>query len=95
MIAWNVISQLYRACWFGELAAVKAPADLGVALDAMHLDEQTPLMMAVSQRHVEVVSFLLKRGADIQRTDSNVKSLLHIAIETESADMLELLLEVG
>ena len=53
----------------------------------------TPLMIAVKRNHVEVVKYLLQKGADISlTTESNKRNALHIASQYGSVEAMEMLL---
>lgn len=55
----------------------------------------TPLMQAAGYGHVEVVSFLLKKGADVDQTDEAGYTALMFAAEKGYAEIVDLLLEYG
>ena len=53
----------------------------------------TPLIIAVMHNHVEVVKYLLQKGADISlTTESNKSNALHIASQYGSVEAIEMLL---
>lgn len=55
----------------------------------------TPLLHACAGGHEEVVSFFLKKGADIKVVDSAKRSCLHLAAMAGSSSLLKLLSEKG
>jgi ankyrin repeat protein len=91
---------LFKAVQFHRFNAIKTLLDHGVEVDAHHPDlnnPQTPLMMALRGKSVELVELLLSRGADIHLIDKAETSVLMNAVSVESAvdHFVPMLLERG
>ena len=52
----------------------------------------SPLHRAVSRGHLKIVRFLLENGANIDARDSLGRTALHLAVTTESKELVQLLL---
>lgn len=92
------MTPLHKAAQFGRLETVKFLMERGSRDDARDRDGFTPLMCAVWKGHNEVVKYILER--DPKRTnrllsinDIQSKCVLHLAIEEDCYDTLELLLK--
>lgn len=55
----------------------------------------TPLIAAVSGRHMDVVRLLVKRRADVEKRDDLDRTSLNVAVANGHADMVHLLLKSG
>ena len=55
----------------------------------------TPLRLAVIAKRVEFVKYLLSRGADHTVTDGNGNTVLHIAAQMGTVDVVQCLLDAG
>ena len=88
--------EIIEAARSGDLAKVKelAAANPGV-VNAKDPDGRTPLHWACRGVHLEVLEFLLARGADGNTGDRNGASPLHWATMAGHASMVKLLLDHG
>jgi hypothetical protein len=85
--------ELLRAIRQGDLAAVKALLDQGVAVDTKFRYDRTPLSFAADRGQVEIVKLLLERGADVNAKDTFYKMTpLSAAAMKGNVDVLRLLL---
>ncbi len=67
----------------------------GADLNAVGLNDQTPLMNAVKLNRLDTARVLLKAGANTLVTDRAGDNLLVVAITEDYPEMLSLLLELG
>ncbi|KAF7550768.1 hypothetical protein G7046_g7911 [Stylonectria norvegica] len=65
------------------------------SLDSKDESERTPLWLASTRGHSQVVSVLLKAGADPNAEDSQGSQPLHEAANNNHHEVIELLLDVG
>src|SRR5262249_26872603 len=74
---------LLFAIYSNDVSAVHALLDTGAAPNARDQHGRTPLMLAVMRGLPEVVTILLKRGADVhaRETDGNHWTALHVAAD--------------
>jgi ankyrin repeat protein len=86
-------SHLFVAAFAGELGVIRLLADAGADLNAMEGEGQTPLWAACMRGHIEVVRFLLSRGA---RRDLKGEGLtpLQVAQKYRFEAIVDLLREV-
>ncbi|OQR86441.1 hypothetical protein ACHHYP_10547 [Achlya hypogyna] len=76
----------------GDIEAVKNYLEAGVSVDAQDENGYTPLQAAVSYNQVELVSFLLTKGATVSLGDNDDETPLHFC---ESIEVAEILLAAG
>ena len=57
--------------------------------------DATALMLAADEGHVDIVAYLIKRGANINQFDSEEKTALHYACDRNRKDIVKLLIENG
>lgn len=72
--AWDANEDLLSASRAGDLAAAKAALEKGAALESKTPYGQTPLYLAAMNGHVEVVRFLLDKGATTDVKDTFYKA---------------------
>jgi hypothetical protein len=78
----------------GNLAKVTEELDKGVNINGLHCNDgcrQTALMMAAANGHLNVITLLMQRGADIWIKDSEKKTAMDIANakgKTEAAERI-------
>jgi ankyrin repeat protein len=66
----------------------------GASTEGVKRDTQeTPLLIAIAKRHVECVRLLLENGASVQVQDKQQNNVLHLAAETCSNSILQMILE--
>ena len=83
-------TQLNLAISKGDLAKVQQLVGIGVNVN--HKDERgkTPLMYAILYKQTEIVSYLIKKGADYRAEDSNGLTILDYAEKSKSEEILKL-----
>ena len=83
-------SQLNVAISKGDLAKVQQLVGIGVNVN--HRDERgkTPLMYAILYKQTEIVSYLIKKGADYRAEDSNGLTILDYAEKSKSEEIIKL-----
>lgn len=85
------------ACSSAQLGIVEILANRGVELNFIpSMDEElafeTPLHSAVGAKAINVIKFLLKRGADVTATNAVEEPVLHVAIRYGSIEIIKLLI---
>lgn len=97
----TTIDSLLQEAGRGDLERVRSILDHGVGVNDANEIGYTPLMSAARSYQVEIVSFLIERGADVKAVDSDGQSVLHAAVgESPSqperqATCVKMLLEAG
>ena len=90
---------LHKACLARRLEVVQELLKYKPNINGVYkLDgriEVTPLMCAALQGHFEIVEELLKHGADINISDPDYGSALHLAIEYKHEQTVKTLLKHG
>jgi ankyrin repeat protein len=83
----------------GDLAAVTALLDGGLQVDTRNAEGRTALMMAATNRHLDVVTFLLERGADFNALSGHREKrgshVLTWAVGGGDLEIVKLLLDRG
>lgn len=83
------------ACQLGKLNAAKELVRLGLDVNAGdNRDGARPICSAAANNHLEVVEYLLSKGASLD-TDRSVSNPLFAAIVGNSKETIELLLKAG
>lgn len=92
--AWDAAQDLLDAARKGDLAGVKtALGNQAGLLEAKTRYGQTPLFLAAMNGHVDVVQFLLEKGAKVDVTDTFYKSTaVGFAASRKHLDVVKLLL---
>ena len=67
--------------------------DSGVPIDPRDSSNCTPLLDAASAGQTECMTVLLKRGANVRMCDIFMKNCLHLAVENENLETLNVLLD--
>lgn len=65
----NGWSALHHAAHTGDLGSAIALVEGGSKINALSNQQRTPLHLAASMNHVEVVQYLLDKGADLEAPD--------------------------
>jgi len=86
---------LHRASHEGIIDRVNLLLQHGADIDAIDEEGRTPLLLAVAERHAEVVSLLLQQGAILTLSDEDKNSPLHIAAHSGNRKIVLLLLAKG
>ncbi|XP_031557742.1 transient receptor potential cation channel subfamily A member 1-like isoform X3 [Actinia tenebrosa] len=86
---------LHRAAMFGHVQIIEYLLDNGADVDPRDKSNQTPFLVAVASKrtNVNTVKLLLGRGAQINAQDAYLKTCLHLAIENQNIEIVNLLLE--
>ena len=77
-----------------DLQRAASALEQGAYLDAPFADEKTPLSEAASYGSLEMVKFLLEKGADCRVRDNHGNIPFNLAIRTGKFDMAEMLFEM-
>ncbi|GAB1600551.1 transient receptor potential cation channel subfamily A member 1-like isoform X3 [Argonauta hians] len=75
------MTPLHRAAQLNQSAAVHFLLNKGADINAVNCRGQTPLLLAASKGHWDMVQILIKQGADLLVKDENYRNFLHLAIE--------------
>ena len=57
--------------------------------------DNTPLMEAARNGHIEIMKYLISHGADIHKTDNSGKTCLHVAVLNDKLDIVQYLASIG
>lgn len=80
--------RFYYAAQKGELLLIQRLAIDGVKPNCINQDRRTPLSIAASEGHVEVVKFLVSHGANVHHRDFRNNSALDDANREEHMDVI-------
>ena len=85
---------LHAAAEGGNISIVKSMHSCGIDIDSKDDESSvTPLIIAANKNHVEVMKYLLQKGADISLTTGSCeRNALHIASQNGSVAAIEMLL---
>lgn len=64
------MTYIHIAVQFGSLKVLKLLVAAGVSVDTLDAMESTPLMLAVAFQHTRVVQFLIRKGADVNHSNT-------------------------
>jgi ankyrin repeat protein len=56
-------------------------------------DGMTPLFLACSKEHTDMVKYLLNQNADVNITNYNNEAPIHIAVKNNNTEIVRLLIE--
>jgi ankyrin repeat protein len=94
--AWAFADQIHELAQKGDLEGVKTLIEQNPELvNAKDKDGRTPLHWACRGVHLEVVKFLVDKGADVNAEDSNKVVPLHSLAVRNSTEAIEILLAKG
>ena len=92
----------------GEVPSAKALIEAGAEINGIGQNAYTPLGIAVKEHQVEMTSFLLQQGADVnsgwkakwtkefnRQKKGDVRNPIHLAAEAGSAELVDLLVRHG
>jgi ankyrin repeat protein len=85
-------SSIHMAAFVGSLEKLRSFVQTGADEDARDKNGRTPLLRAITGRHIEAVRFLIEGGADVNKPDEQGYVPLVHALWTLDSDMVRLLL---
>ncbi|XP_048238810.1 sex-determining protein fem-1-like [Haliotis rufescens] len=82
------------ACRWGHLAIIRSAVNASVVDVNRHgLNGTTPLIEAAGSGHLEVMKFLMDKGADPRQVEGTGRNILHVASMRGDVQMLTYILE--
>ena len=84
---------LYNAIWAGNAKEAKALLEQGADVNAMDRFQESVLMCAVKNRHVEIVKLLLAAGANVNFVNRFQESVLMRAVKNGHVEIAKLLID--
>ena len=84
-------SFLTEAARCGRTEEVASLIDFGASVDWSPVNEDTPLLAAVRNNHIDVATILIANGADIHRKTVGGNNALHLASNAGNEEMCALL----
>lgn len=88
-------SFLTEAARCGRTEEVSSLIELGARIDWSSENEDTPLLAAVKNNHIDVATILIANGADVNQTSIGGNNALHLAAKGGNEDMCALLLSAS
>ena len=82
--------QLNLAISKGDLAKVQQLVEIGVDVNKKDERGKTPLMYAILFKQTEIVSYLIRNGADYRAEDPNGISIREYAEQSKSEEIIKL-----
>jgi ankyrin repeat protein/transglutaminase-like putative cysteine protease len=86
------IATIHMAAFVGSLGKLRSFVQTGTDVDARDENGRTPLLRAITGKHVDAVKFLIEAGADLNRRDEQGYVPLVHALWTPDSDVVKLLL---
>ena len=83
-------SQLNVAISKGDLAKVQQLVGIGVDVNKKDERGKTPLMYAILYKQTEIVSYLIRNGADYRAEDPNGITIQEYAEQSKSEEIIKL-----
>lgn len=87
------VQLLFRAAVFNRDDIISFLLDNGVGFDTRDAQSNTPFLDAVAAGQTRCARVLLQRGADVKASDIFMKNCIHLAVENENLETLQMLLE--
>ena len=81
-------SPLWYASYFSSSDAVSLLLERGADINSVNLNEETPLMVAVIEEHLDVVRVLLKHGPNITLKERHGCTALDYAVDPHIGALL-------
>ncbi|MCA9450404.1 MAG: ankyrin repeat domain-containing protein, partial [Candidatus Omnitrophica bacterium] len=92
----DAFAPLHFAAWKGEVEIARILIDAGAQIDVHRRPYgETPLLLAIHHERIDMVKYLLERGADCRATNFLDQSPLSFAAQVGNVEALSLLLESG
>lgn len=88
-------SMLHFACIMGHADISELLLDNGAEIDLRDKTNETPLMKAITNLHLNAAALLITKGANVKVKDDFGRTCLHIAAGKGSLTLVEMLLEAG
>ena len=83
---------MFRAASLNRFEVIKFLLSKGAQLDAKDYESRTPFLEAVASGQTESAQLLLECGADANACDIKMKNCIHLAVENEQLETLNMLL---
>ena len=83
-------SKLNLAISKGDLSKVQQLVEIGVDVNKKDERGKTPLMYAILYKQTEIVSYLIRNGADYRAEDPNGISIQEYAEQSKSEEIIKL-----
>jgi ankyrin repeat protein len=74
---WPAMSPLHSACTGGRLSCAAVLLEHGVSVNVLDDRGRTPLMYAIAAGYLEVLQWLIRKGADVTTVDRFGNTILH------------------
>ena len=100
----NHSTPLHSALYSGNVEAARLLLDYGASIHIQNKQGQTPLQVLITDDHwierplddhIDFIRLFLERGGDIDSKGSNHSTLLHVAMQWGSLEVVHLLLDYG
>ncbi|CAL4059591.1 unnamed protein product [Meganyctiphanes norvegica] len=79
----------------GDMTRLEEIFDSGIDVNMTDVSGWTAVHMATCENHIDVVTWLLKKGANVHVRDKHGNSPLKIAVDTDQHKIIELLVKTG
>ena len=83
----------FRASLLNKVEMITFLLSNGAELDAAAMKNRTPFLAAVAAAKTQSARHLIQAGADVYALDSSMKNCMHLAVESENLEMVQMLLE--
>ncbi len=85
---------LLQAIESGDIGAVSAMLSKGINANFLY-NGYTPIMVATMKGHTSIIQYLIVRGVDVNASNENGSTALHIAVYNNDFEAINLLLDSG